>query len=54
MAMEIGGSRAPIPYVEGVDIVPYPVVDLILIRKVAEKSGTRSEGPCVDVDASTP
>ncbi|KAF3649833.1 hypothetical protein FXO38_17456 [Capsicum annuum] len=38
----------------GVDIVPPPVDNLILVGTVTEESGTRSKGPHIDIDAPVP
>lgn len=54
MAARAGGSSASIVVAEGVDGIPSSI-DLFLVSGiVADKSGTRFEVPCLDVDAPVP
>lgn len=46
--------KDPASDVEGVNVVPPPVVVLVPVRIVSDESGTRSEGPHMYVDASMP
>lgn len=50
MANGSGGLRDPSPNTEGINDVPPPVIDLVLIGTVADDSRTQYEGPNTNVD----
>lgn len=43
--MGAGSSRFLVPKSVGVDVLPFPVVDLVLDGEEADDNGTRSEDP---------
>lgn len=54
MALGAGSLRVSVSDTEGVDIVPPPIVDPVPGGIVANKSGTRSKGPCTNVGILAP